>query len=354
MDYVAGVDTHKDAHVIAFVDRVGKAVKALSVSENPKGCQRAISAAAALGGVVVWGIESTGCYGASFARKLVDAGFEVFEVPGVVTKRNRLSSSRTGKSDALDAQAIAEAVLRERDRLPRYAHSPERDGIRLRFEQRDRFVRHRTEAINRLRSTALQLDLRDLPRDLASDVGLAIAENLLEKVEKRHSAMTALLDDAWFAIEDIRRANGRIKQIERLLRPLMRRIAPELLELRGVSTVVAAGLYGHAGEIKNCRDASAFAMRAGTAPVSCSSGKHSAVRVNTGGNRQLNRMLHVIALVQAHSENHAGKAYYDRKRAEGRTHQAAIRALKRRLSVLVYYRLKQSCPTMAGVGLEAA
>ena len=82
--------------------------------------------------------------------------------PDQLQKRHRLRSSRTGKSDILDAQAIAEAVLRERDRLPRYTYSAEREGIRLRFEQRDRLVRHRTEAINRLRSAALQLGLRDV------------------------------------------------------------------------------------------------------------------------------------------------------------------------------------------------
>ncbi|MGA8576070.1 MAG: IS110 family transposase [Candidatus Cybelea sp.] len=339
MDHVAGVDTHKDTHVIVIIDGVGKLVRALSVPATSSGYRRAISVASELGGTLAWGLESTGCYGASFARKLTDAGFDVFEVPGSFTKRHRLRSSRTGKSDTLDAQAIAEAVLRERDRLPRYTYSAQREGIRLRFEQRDRLVRHRTEAINRLRSAALQLDLCDLPREIGSEVGLATTEKLFDKVPAVDIAAEALQDDAKFAIEDIRRINQRIKKIERLLRPLMRRVVPDLLELRGVSTVVAAALFGHAGDMRNCRDADAFAMRAGTAPVSCSSGKHWAVRVNTGGNRQLNRMLHVIALVQARSENHAGRIYYDRKRAEGKTHQAALRALKRKLSVVVFYKL---------------
>lgn len=339
MDYIAGVDTHKDRHVIVIIDSVGKAVRAFSVPATSSGYRRAISVASELGGTLTWGLESTGCYGALFARNLIGAGFQVFEVPGAFTKRHRLRSSRTGKSDRLDAQAIAEAVLRECDRLPRYTYSVEREGIRLRFEQRDRLVRHRTEAINRLRSAALQLDLCGLPREIGSEVGLATTEKLLEKMPPVDIAAEALLDDAKFAIEDIRRINERIKDIERRLRPLMRRVAPDLLELRGVSTIVAAALFGHAGDIRNCRDADAFAMRAGTAPVSCSSGKHCAVRVNAGGNRQLNRMLHVIALVQARSEHHAGRVYYDRKRAEGKTHQAALRALKRRLSVIVFYRL---------------
>ncbi len=123
---------------------------------------------------------------------------------------------------------------------------------------------------------------------------------------------------------------------------MVRRLAPELLDVCGVSTIVAAGLIGHAGDLGNCRNADAFAMRAGTAPVRCSSGKHIAVRLNRGGNRQLNRLLHVIALVQMSKPDRLGRQYYDRKRSEGKTARAALRALKRRLTVVVYYRLVAS------------
>lgn len=96
---------------------------------------------------------------------------------------------------------------------------------------------------------------------------------------------------------------------------------------------------GHAGNMRNCRNADAFAMRAGTAPVSCSSGKNTAVRVNLGGNRKLNSLLHSIAIHQIRAEQHPSRLYYERKRSEGKTQRAALRALKRRLSVVVYYRL---------------
>lgn len=117
------------------------------------------------------------------------------------------------------------------------------------------------------------------------------------------------------------------------------RLAPELLEMRGVSTVTAAGLIGHAGNMQNCRNADAFAMRAGTARVSCSSGKSSAVRINLGGNRKLNALLHSIAIHQIRAADHPSRVYYERKRGEGKTQRSALRALKRRLSVVGYYRL---------------
>lgn len=111
-----------------------------------------------------------------------------------------------------------------------------------------------------------------------------------------------------------------------MLRPTMSRLAPELLAMRGVSTVTAAGLIGHAGNLRNCRNADAFAMRAGTAPVSCSSGKHAAVRVNLGGNRKLNSLLHSIAIHQLRAEEHPSRIDYERKRGEGKAQRAALRA----------------------------
>jgi transposase len=216
----------------------------------------------------------------------------------------------------------------------------EREALRLRYDQRDRLVHQRTEAVNRLRSAALRLDHGDLPQELLSAPGISAIQDIIASAQASTDAVVqALVDDLRFAVEDIVRINVRIKTLEGLLRPIVRRLAPELLELRGVSTIVGAGLIGHAGNLRNCRNADAFAMRAGTAPVECSSGRSAAVRVNRGGNRQLNRLLHVIALVQLCQSDHAGRCYYDRKRAEGKTARAALRALKRKLTVVVYYRI---------------
>lgn len=354
MEFVAGVDTHKDSHTIVFLDAVGRMVNSLVIPTTQAGYEQALARAKELG-EVVWGLESTGCYGSAFARALLESGAVVYEVPGSFTKRHRRRSSRTGKSDALDAQAIAEAVLRDPERLPRYAAAPEREGLRLRFEQRDRLVKQRTEAINRLRSAALRLDIRNLPSDLTTEIGLGIVERSIKRFTEVDPAVHALIDELRYATEDIRQLNARIGSIVKLLDPMVRRAAPELLEVRGVSTVVAAGLIGHAGDLRNCRNAGAFAMRSGTAPVSCSSGKKNAVRVNIGGNRQLNRLLHVIALNQIRAAGHPGKIYYDRKRAEGKTARAALRCLKRHLSDLVYYHLRSLTSEQEGqIGLLAA
>ncbi len=330
MDFFAGVDTHKDSHTIVISDER---------ATSDEGYAQALHIAEALG-QVRWGLESTGCYGNAFAKVLANSGAEVFEVPGSYTKRHRRRSSRTGKSDALDAQAIAEAVLRESDRLPRFTESAQREAMRLRYEQRDRLVKQRTEAINRLRSAALRLNLRNLLSDLTTEISLTYVERAVQEFAIIDDAVHALVDEMRYAAEDIRNLNARIRSIEKLLDPMVRRAAPELLKMRGVSTVVAAGLIGNGGELQNCRDENAFAMRSGTAPVSCSSDKHSAMRVNVGGNRQLNRLLHIIALNQIRAAGHCGKIYYDRKRAEGKSAKAALRCLKRQLSNRVFALLR--------------
>ena len=303
---------------------------------------------------VEWGLEGTGSYGRAFADALLDTNAVVYEVPASFTKRHRKHASRRGKSDPLDARAIAEAVLREADRLPRCEQCDAQEAVRLRYDRRDRLVRQRTEAVNRLRDAALRLALAPIPSNLTTEVALLRTAELLDDHRGKSHTSDALIEEIDEAVSEIRRLNTAIAQLERQLRPFVRRLAPELLTLRGVSTVVAAGLIGHAGNLRTCRNASAFAMRAGAAPVPCSSGRNASVRVNTGGNRQLNRLLHVIALVQKRTLNHPGQLYYARKRAEGKTHRAAMRSHKRQLATVVFYRLRPLRERLFPTELRAA
>lgn len=339
-DFVVGVDTHKKTHTFVVLDRVACEVLRFTVGSDVSGCEDAIAKVSSLG-IAVWGIEGTGVYGRHLAEMLLKRGDVVFEVPGSVTRRYRKRDR--GKSDPLDAKAIAEAVLRERERLPRYERCDEREAVRLLYDRRDRIIRERTEAINRLRAAVLRLGRTDLPRDLARKKSLASVNSILLEIPASDYTTTELLDDAREAISDIERCNERVRGIEKKLGPFVERMGPEVLKLRGISTVIAAGIIGHSGDIRNCRNAAAYAMRAGVAPIPCSSGANSRVRVNPGGNRQLNRCLHIVALVQiCAKETHPGKIFYERKRKEGKTHRAALRALKRHLATIVFYRLRDN------------
>jgi len=342
LQIVAGVDCHKATHTVVFLTAVGEVRGELTFPTTPDGYEAALGEAAKLG-CVEWAIEGSGLYGYAFAVYASASGSAVFEVPGLYTKRHRRHGSHHGKSDSRDAKAIAEVLLRERGRLSQFCLATIQRALRMRYDQRDRLVRERTNAANRLRSAAVLIGVPELPTDItatktARHLG-SVAAKLRRSVPVDY-ANAAVLDEIEDAAETIQRLNLKIKEVEQVIRPLVRRIAPELLDLHGVSEVAAAGLIGHTGDLRNLRDAAAFAMKCGASPIQCSSGKREAVRVNLGGDRQLNRLLHVAAMSQVRRSDHPGRVYYDRKRTEGKTHLGAMRCLKRTLATIIFYRLR--------------
>lgn len=341
MRIVAGVDCHKRSHTAVFLNALGQVVDRVTFPTTEDGYERALAVGQRLG-CTEWGLEGAGCYGYAFGVFARARAATVFEVPGVLTQRHRRQTGQRGKSDETDARAIADVILRESDRLCRFHTSALQRAFRLRYDRRDRLVRERTRAANRLRMAAVLIGVSELPRDITSQktaVWLSTIAIQFRDIVQLHPAATAILDDLQDAADDIARLTAKIRLIERQLKVLADEIGVELTSVHGISHVVAAGLIGHAGDLRNYRNAGAFAAKCGAAPVPCSSGRHVAVRVNTGGDRQLNRLLHVIAVAQVATTAHSGRKYYERKRSEGKTHLAAMRCLKRQLATVVYYRL---------------
>lgn len=343
MEFFAGVDTHRDTHSVAVLNQLGEVVQSFTIAATSTGYADAIARTAEFESLV-WGLEGTGSYGRPFADALLKNGATVYEVPGTISKRHRRRLRRRGKSDPQDAHAIAEAVLRERDSLPQHLEVDAEEATRLLYERRDRKVMERTEKINRIRALALRLEL-EVPKDLTSVRALDQLDAALSEHPVKGYADFELVDEIRDIIVELRRIHDLVLDLEKRIRPFVERLAPQLLELRGCSIISAAGLIGHTGGICNYRNADAFAAHAGTAPIQCSSGKYQSVRLNTGGNRQLNRCLHNIANTQMRTDGHAGKIYYDRKRAEGKTHREAMRCLKRRLASVVFRLLQTAALT---------
>lgn len=351
MNFFAGVDTHKDTHSIVVINRVGEVRESFTIEANQTGFADAIQRMSKYEGLI-WGLEGTGSYGRPFANALVGEGHVVYEVPGTITKRHRRRLRGAGKSDPHDAHAIAEAILRDRATLPRFLAADAEEATRLLYERRDRMVRERTAKANRIRALALRLQVA-LPDDITSVRALQQLAKALEKTKTFGYADFEALDELRELTVELQRLGERITELEERLRPFVEWLAPELIELRGCSVISAAGLIGHAGAISSYRSSDAFAAHAGVAPTQCSSGKYESVRLSTGGNRQLNRCLHNIANVQMRSDGHLGKIYYDRKRAEGKTHREAMRCLKRRLASIIF-RLLQAAQGRRGGILAAA
>lgn len=353
MEFFAGVDTHRDTHYVVVIDGLGAVLDSFTIAATSTGYAEAMSRTEKFDGLV-WGLEGTGSYGRLFADALIRGEQTVSEVPGTITKRHRRRLRRRGKSDPQDAHAIAEAVLGERETLPQHFKADEEEATRLLYDRRNRVVGEQTAKVNRIRALALRLEVA-LPNDLTTGRSLDTLESALQAKRLHGYAEVEVADEIRDLIADLRRIQQLVGALEKRMRPFVSRLAARLLELRGCSVISAAGFIGHAGSMLNYRNADTFASHAGAAPIPCSSGKHQAMRVNTGGNRQLNRCLHNMANVQMRTDGHVGKAYYDRKRAEGKTHREAMRCLKRRLASVVFRTLwtaaegRKQAPRLAAV-----
>jgi transposase len=343
LDYVVGVDTHLDEHVLAVVAAPSGAVVARrSVHASGRGYAAAFRFAAAVAeGARVWAIEGTGSYGAGLARSLAGRGETVLEISGAPRAERRLR----GKDDSLDAARTARAALgSERLALPRSGER--REALRLLLVARRSAVDVRREALGQLRGVIVTA-----PDQLREELrGLSVGR-LLERCSRlrRSSAMSADEVATRLVLRSLARrvqaATVEAAELERELLGHVRALAPALLDERGVGPIVAAQLivaWSHRGRL---RSEAAFARLAGVAPVPASSGKTTRHRLSRGGDRQLNRALHTVVL---HRRQHdaATKDYIARRIAEGKTRRDAVRLLKRYLARHLYRLLQQQEPLM--------
>ena len=336
--HAIGIDTHKDSLAACLVDELGTPLDERTFSNDPGG-HRALFAWVAAGPEVTVGIEGSASFGASAARSLVAAGATVREVPPQLSRRERICTRRAGKSDPGDALAIARVTLRETD-LPPVRLLDRTLELQLLVEAREDLVAEQTRVRNRLHA-----DLRTL----LPGYGAAAANLTAVRHQRTVGRSLRRLDGVQAELARARLARLRrlATEIGELTDRLTDRVAGHpLLTLPGVGVLVAAKLIGETGDSGRFRSAAAFAALAGVAPIPASSGQTQHLRLNRGGNRQLNRALYMIALVQA-SHDGAGRVYIAKKRAEGKTGRDAIRALKRQLVRTVFRLLQEGAQSVA-------
>jgi transposase len=253
------------------------------------------------------------------------------------------SSARTrGKSDPIDALAIARAVLREPS-LPVAAHDTVSREVKLLVDHREDLVTMRTQMQNRLRWHLHELDpeLDPAPRSLDRLATLDGIETFLGTCPSVSSVLVRVASEL---VADIRALTVRINALERELAARMRVVAPRLLALPGCGTLTAAKIVGETANVTRFRSEACFAMHAGAAPIPASSGKTNRHRLARGGNRQLNAALHRIAVTQTRLDG-VGREYYQRRIAMGNTKMEALRAMKRRLARVVFNTLRPDTAT---------
>jgi transposase len=339
---VVGIDTHKATLAACAIDDVGQVLGERTFPNAPGGFEALLGWLRELGDVSRIGLEGSAGYGAAAARFLLAAGLPAVEVPPQLSHRERIRTRRAGKSDPGDALAIARVALREPELPPVRIADASRE-LQLLVEARDDLAAEATRVRNRLHADLVVL---------APGYG-AVAANLV--AEKHRRTAGRLLRGRPGVQAEL--ARGRLARLGRLaseIRELDRRIAGmvadhPLRSLWGAGPLVTAKLLGEVGDVSRFRSADAFAMLAGVAPIPASSGQVSRMRLNRGGNRQINRALHGIALAQVRTYPPA-QAFVARKQAEGKSWREALRALKRHLARIVFHLLSQPVAQASSVG----
>jgi transposase len=337
---VAGVDPHKLTHTAVVVDELGRKVAQKTVSARRDGHLELLGWARGVAGgrELVFAVEDVRHVSLNLVRDLMAAGQKVVFVPPKMMAGERRGGRERGKSDPIDAQAIARLALREHNQLPAACLGERARPVRLLADYRDDLVAERTRAISNLRWT-----LHDL------DPALAPARRALTRpaaATALHSALTALPASAArrIALSRLTRITTlttEITSLEHDLAALVTDLVPALLQIRGIGIITAARILGESSDIRRFKSPAAYARHNGTAPVPVSSGTRDTYRLSRAGNRQLNAAIHRAAIVQARCHPPAQTLLQRRYQTARETRKASLRVLKRHLSNVIYRTLAQ-------------
>ena len=279
----------------------------------------------------VWAVEGCNGIGHHIAMRLLAAGEQVLDVPPKLSARVRVFATGQGrKTDATDAHSVALVGTRMAGLRP-VVNDEQLAVLRVLVDRRRSLGEDHTRMVSQLHQLLLEL----IPGGAKKDLSAAQAKALLAKVRPRDAAGKTRRRVAAELIADLERIYARRKAADKELRDLVAATGTSLLDLTGIGPSGAARLLVEVADITRFPDRGHFASWNGTAPIDASSGDHVRHRLSRAGNRQINRVLHIMATVQLRNPG-PGRDYFDRKKAAGKTSMEAMRALKRRLSDIVY------------------
>jgi transposase len=332
---VIGVDVHKHSLTAVAVDEAGRMLDERAVAAADDGL---LDWASAFEGERLWAVEDCRQLTRWLERQLLMAGEALVRVPPKLMAPERRAGRARGKSDPIDALAVARAALREPSlSRPRPDEQPFRE-LKLLVDHRDDLVDERRRAQQRLRWHLHQLDpsfavpARHLDRSTQLD-------RVSRWLARRQQDVQARI--ARELVSRCRSLTRVIVELDRELEQRTEQLAPGLLELPGCGALTAAKLLAEVGPIDRFDSDAQLARHSGVAPLEASSGRVQRHRLDRGGNRQLNAAFYRIAITQARAHP-AARAYLERKQAEGKSRREAIRCLKRQLARVVFNTLKAS------------
>jgi transposase len=334
-----GIDPHKRTHTAVAVSGVGQLLSEITINADEAGQEELLAWAHGLDGTeeIRYALEDCRHVNGRLERFLLAAGVQVLRVPPKLMSGARQSARTRGKSDAIDALAVARAALREEGKLHAANHDPQARELKLLVDHREGLVRERTVLASRLRWRLHDLEPELEPAARSLDQA-STRRGLSQRLARREqSAQVRICRDLLARIGDLTK---RERRLAAEIGELVAEYSPELLQVPGIARLTAGKLIGEIAGIRFKTEA-ALAHFAGCAPIPASSGNRQRRRFDRHGNRQLNAALYRIALTQARIHPGA-RAYLAKKRAEGKSGAEALRCLKRLLVRVVWTTLRAS------------
>ncbi|WP_433672182.1 IS110 family transposase [Nocardia sp. CA-136227] len=346
MTVIIGMDPHKRSATIEIIDHTARILAAGRFTTDTAGYSE-MRARAEQFGERIWAVEDCNGVGRHLAHRLVHDGETVIDVPAKLSAQIRVFATGNGrKTDPVDAHSVALAALHAPN-LRRVTADPEIVALGMLADRRDGLGRARTETLNRLHRLLLEL----IPGGAKKFLSASQARDLTSSLRPSDPVGRVQLRLSIELIEELETIDRKIKAADKELRQLVTEHGSTLMDLHGIGPSSAARLLADTGDIHRFATKDRFASWNGTAPLDASSGDQQRHRLSRAGNRKINRVLHIMAVVQLRNHT-AGRTYYDARKAGGKTSMEAMRALKRRLSNVVYTRMltDQRRTELAGPG----
>jgi len=338
----AGIDTHKDIHVVAVIDGLGRLIATAAFVTTLRGYDELYEWLAGKGQISVVGIEGTGSYGAGIAALLAERGVTVVEV----NRPDRQLRRRHGKTDTVDAEAAARSALNGHASGLAKSHDGIVESIRLHRLTLTTLRKSRTALINTLRSVLITA-----PAAIRDELEPLTAAALFARCSRLRTESAPAADPGKAVKQTLRTLARHLlaldEELARLragLTVLAEAANPELMATRGVGVDSASALLVAVGDNpERMRSESAFASLCGASPIEASSGRTVRHRLNRGGDRQANSALWRIAMIRLNTDART-QDYARRRRTEGKTDREILRCLKRHIAREIYRLLTQPRP----------